>query len=59
VLVHVELHMRHRHAHGRRRTPPPPARIAAQLAALAEGGVAYNARTFIFTVLTRLSQILV
>jgi hypothetical protein len=49
VLVHAELHMRHRHAHVRRRTPPPPARITAQLAALAEGGVTVRVITPSYT----------
>ncbi|KAJ7343718.1 hypothetical protein DFH08DRAFT_781251 [Mycena albidolilacea] len=45
VLVHAELHMRHRHAHVRRRTPPPPTHIEAQLEALAEGGMTVRVMT--------------
>ncbi|KAJ7321848.1 hypothetical protein DFH08DRAFT_818225 [Mycena albidolilacea] len=45
ALVHAELHMWHRHPHGRRRTLPPPPQIQARLAALAEGGMTVRITT--------------
>jgi hypothetical protein len=45
ALVHAEMHMWHRHPHGRRRTLPPPPPIQARLSALTEGGMTVRITT--------------